>query len=258
MNLAICIALKNRSCLSVPHEDEKATYAHVADRIQLTPSDYLCPSPPIDDNKVYLTPLPNLLSSLVKVKRPTDFWTVIIIDYESTDVDVKQLCEQILGDMIPFYIYTVCGGGPFDRGGGLDLAAQVAQRDGFDSLFFCDADMYITNHYIFDEAARSLAAGKIYYPTCFSYTSHTHERGFWRDSGYGMLFIRTDDYFISDRWKHNKSWGWEDRALHDSFPKEKINRGMGVGLFHQWHPNSLEFKTQEYAVKQMLGRDAVY
>lgn len=255
MTLAICIAVKNRSNLRVIHEDPIQTYKHIESKLQLSPTDDIH-SPIINnDNTISLHLLPNLLHSLVKIHEKTDDWKIILVDYESTDVNMKTLCETILEGKIPYILHIVSD--TFSRGSGLDLAAKIARNQGISSLFFCDADMYFTRRYIFERAYEALANNRIFYPVCFSFTQVDHQRGYWRDSGYGMVFMNTDVYFNSSRWKHNVSWGYEDNDLYKNFSNQNIVRLNCPGYFHQWHPNSIEFKTLEYPIKTYIGRKAV-
>jgi hypothetical protein len=257
MRLAICIALKNRS-YQIVKPDPPGTYDHIRDRIQLTPADLIEPPEMDAEGNIIITPFPTLLRSLARIHRSSDQWTVIVVDYGSTDIDVKHLCELHLGGQIPYAVLTADGSPNFNRGGGLDTAAQVARKLECDTLFFCDADMFFTQRHIFDTAERILKEGSIFYPVCFSYTDPSHQVGYWRDTGYGMVFLRTVDYFLSERWKNNRSWGWEDRKLYESFPPDRIKREWGVGFFHQWHPNSIDFKTKEYEVKTYVKDAAIY
>lgn len=254
MDLAICITVKNRSNLIVQQEDPIATYKHIADKIQLAPTHSHFPPTLNRDGTITLNLLPKMLTSLASIKRPTDTWTIIIVDYESTDFNVEMICKGILID-IPFVVHTERS--TFSRGTGLDIAATIAKERGHQVLFFCDADMYFTRPYIFDRAIEYIKQDKIYYPICFSFTLPSHERGYWRDSGYGMLFIKTETYFNSSRWKHNISWGEEDNNLFKSLPTSSIERSIAIGYFHQWHPNSIDFKTSNYPIKIYAGKSAI-
>jgi len=255
MNLAICISVKNRSNLVVYQEDPIETYKHIADKIQLTPTDSHFPPTLNRDATITLNLLPKLLMSLRMVKTGNDNWTVIIVDYNSTDVNVEAITEQILGGHIRFIVNKAEG--PFSRGSGLHIAAEVSKERGHDSLFFCDADMYFTSHTIFERAAEAIKDGKVYYPICFSFIQPDHMKGYWRDSGYGMMFISTEKYFGTEKWRHNVSWGEEDNAMRRNFSDSEIIRGKAGGYFHQWHPNSFAFKNLEYPVKHYAGRAAI-
>jgi len=255
MDLAICIVVKNRSNLVVYQEDPVETYKHIASKIQDTPCDEHFPPTLNRDATVTLNLLPKLLMSLRMIKTGNDNWTVIIIDYESTDVNVSHIAHQILDGHIRFVVETQKG--QFSRGTGLHLAAEIAKERGHDSLFFCDADMYFTKHHIFDQAKQALEKDKVYFPICFSFTQPDHLKGFWRDTGYGMMFIKTETYCSVEGWQHNISWGEEDNLMHRNFKPEQILRSRAFGYFHQWHPNSIVFKTLEYPVKHYAGKAAV-
>jgi glycosyltransferase involved in cell wall biosynthesis len=255
MDLAICIAVKNRSNLVVYQEDPIETYKHIADKIQGTPSVSHFPPTLNRDATITLNLLPKLLMSLRMVKTGNDNWTIIIVDYESTDVNVHNIAHQILDGHIRYVVKK--HEGQFSRGSGLHLAAEIAKERGHDTLFFCDADMYFTNHYIFERAAEAIKENKVYYPICFSFTQPDHMKGYWRDSGYGMMFISSEKYFGTERWQHNVSWGEEDNAMRRNFSETEVVRGKAVGYFHQWHPNSIVFKTLEYPIKHYAGKAAV-
>lgn len=257
MDLAICIAVKNRSNLIVQQEDPIATYKHIADKIIKLPvnsTNLYFPPTLNSDGTITLNLLPKMLMSLTTIKRPTDNWTVIVVDYESTDFNVEMICKSSL-PTIPYIVHTEKA--TFSRGTGLDIAATIAKEKGHKALFFCDSDMYFTDSTIFDKGQKSLEENKIFYPICFSFTLPSHEEGYWRHSGYGMLFIKTETYFNSSRWKHNISWGEEDNNLFRNFPKSSIEREKVNGYFHQWHPNSMDFKTLNYPIKEYIGKSAI-
>ena len=251
MNLGICVSLKNRSNLIVQQEDPN-TYKFIANKLVIAPS--ITPPPTILPNgDIQLNLLPRMLASLAAIKGD-DSWHVIIVDFGSTDTNINELCKTALND-IPYTIHRESG--QFNRGGGLDMGACIARDLGIKSLFFCDSDMIFTDRDIFLQAKEALQLNKIYYPICFSYTNSNHTHGFWRDSGYGMVFMNTAMYFQTSRWANNITWGWEDRALHDGLDPATLVRTRATGYFHQWHPNSSEFKTKEYTVKQYMGPNSV-
>jgi glycosyltransferase involved in cell wall biosynthesis len=255
MDLAICIVVKNRSNLVVYQEDPIETYKHVESMIQDSPCLEHFPPTLNRDATVTLNLLPKLLMSLRMIKNGNDNWTVIVVDYESTDVNVPNIVHQMLDGHIRYVVHTEKG--VFSRGSGLHIAANLAKERGHDSLFFCDADMYFTKHFIFDQAKEALKKNKIYFPMCFSFTQPDHLKGFWRDTGYGMMFISLEKYFSIQGWQHNISWGEEDNLMFRNFKSEEILRTRAIGYFHQWHPNSIVFKTLEYPVKHYAGKSAV-
>lgn len=255
MTLGICISLKNRSNLIVQQEDSSVMYKHIRNQIIDVPTTTVPSAPTVlPSGEIQLFLLPRMLASLEAIKKNDDNWHVIIVDYGSTDVDLNDLLEKTLVT-IPYTVAVKSE--TFNRGGGLDAGALIAKNLGLDALFFCDSDMIFTDHDLFDQAYEALSDAKIYYPICFSFTTSTHTRGFWRDSGFGMVCMTTEQYFKTDRWKNNITWGWEDRALHDALDPGLLVRKRANGYFHQWHPNSSSFKTKEYAVKQYMGTQSV-
>lgn len=248
MDLAICIVVKNRSNLVVYQEDPIETYRHVASEIQESPCTEHFPPTLNRDATVTLNLLPKLLMSLRMIKTGNDNWTIIIVDYESTDVNVPAIVHQILDGHIRYVVHTEKSA--FSAGSGRHIAANLAKDRGHEAIFFCDADMYFTKHFIFDKAMQTLKEDKVYFPICFSFTHPNHRFGFWRTMGYGMVFIKTNTYFLTEGWWHNSSWGKEDDLMFQNFPLEKVVRARGIGLYHQWHPNSMVFKNLEYPVKQ--------
>ena len=97
MNLAICISVKNRSNLVVNQEDPIETYKHIASNIQDTPSEIHFPPTLNKDGTITLNLLPKLLMSLMSIKEESDNWTVIIVDYCSTDVNVSAVAKGMGG-----------------------------------------------------------------------------------------------------------------------------------------------------------------
>jgi glycosyltransferase involved in cell wall biosynthesis len=257
MDLAICITVKNRSNLVVYQEDPIETYKHIASKIQDTPCLEHFPPTLNRDATVTLNLLPKLLMSLRMIKTGNDNWTIIIVDFESTDVNVQQIAHQILDGHIRYVVHSEKQ--QFSRGTGLHLAAEIARERGHNSLFFCDADMYFTKHFVFDRAKEALENNKVYYPICFSFTQPDHMKGFWRDTGYGMMFCKTETYFSDSviPWQHNIGWGEEDNLMFQNFQEEQIVRSKGLGYFHQWHPNSFIFKNLEYTVKHYAGKPVI-
>jgi glycosyltransferase involved in cell wall biosynthesis len=256
MRLAICVAVKNRSCVIVDEEDSLSFLHHVTEKIQDTPE---C------ETKIYRTTkhqialllLPKMLRSLMKQKKPEDDWVVVVVDYKSTDIDVKAMLEYELGELLPWHLETIEGYEFFDRGGGLAKAAHIADTTfNADAVFFCDADLYFGTRDVFDKAIQSVRKGQFYYPIFLSFTQPDHRRGFYRDTSFGNFACRLEDYKKTEGWYHNISWGWEDRALADSIPAEKKDRDAVRGFYHQWHPFQWEFRVKEYPVKEYIFKGA--
>jgi hypothetical protein len=256
MRLAICIAVKNRSCVLVEPENSLEFVRHVEEKLQDCPQ---CESSILwsKDSKIVLLLLPKMLRSLMHHKKPDDDWVVVVVDYQSTDISIKDMLDHELGNKIPWHLETVTDYPFFDRGGGLAKAADIADtKFHADSIFFCDADLYFSTRDVIDGAIQSTQKGQFYYPIFFSFVLPDHTKGVWRDTSYGNFACRISDYKKTEGWYHNISWGWEDRALADSIPAEKKDREPVLGFFHQWHPLKWEFRVKEYPIKEYIFKDA--
>ena len=258
MKLAFCISLKNRCWNEVEYEDSTPFLKHAEGKIVDSPY----PKPPLKTNgdKLVLHLFPRMLQSLVDIKKPEDDWVIVVTDFESTDHDVGRMMDEILGSSnsgIDWYLYKEKEWPYFDRGGGLKKAAEIAETEyKADALFFIDADLVFYSHQFIDECYAALTNGLFYYPIFFAFADPKHERGFWRDTSYGNFAARVEDYKKTAGWKHNISWGWEDRDLADSIPQEKKYRMEMPGFCHQWHPMKWDFRVSEYPVKEYIFKDA--
>lgn len=256
MRLAFCVAIKNRSCVIVDKEDSLSFLQHVADQV------LDCPELKIDpwmtkDDQVILPLFPKLLQSLVANKQPEDDWVLLVVDYGSSDVNMKEMLEYEVGSKMPWHLETVKDYPFFDRGGGLGKAAEIAEtKFQADGVFFCDADLFFAARDVIDRAIESIQKHQFFYPIVFSFALADHSKGLWRDTGYGIFACLLEDYKKTEGWYHNISWGWEDRALADSIPQDKKDRQKVYGYFHQWHPFQWEFRVKEYPVKRYIFKDA--
>lgn len=256
MRLAICIAVKNRSCIFVDKEESLQFLHHVAEKIEDCSEYTVCPLE-TKQGQLALPLLPRMLSSLMRQKKVDDDWVLIVVDYQSTDVDIQEMLETECGDRLPWHLETVDEYPFFDRGGGLAKAAEIAEtKYQADTLFFCDADLFFASRDVLDRAIQSISNGQFYYPVFFSFVLADHSKGLWRDTSFGNFACSMNDYKKTEGWYHNVSWGWEDRALADSIPELKKDRERVPGFFHQWHPLHWEFRVKEYPVKNYLFRDA--
>lgn len=255
MRFAICVAVKNRSCVIVDQEDSLSFLHHV--EIEDCP-DWKMEPWYTKKNQIALPLLPKMIRSLVSQKTPDDDWVLVVVDYNSTDVDMKQMLEYEVGEKMPWHLEIVEDYPFFDRGGGLKKAFEIADtKFKADAVFFCDADLLFVSRTVFDRAIESVSQNRFYYPIVYSFALPDHTKGYWRDSGFGIFACSTEAYKKTEGWLHNVSWGWEDRALADSIPAEKKDREKVPGYFHQWHPLQWEFRVKEYPMKQFLHQGAV-
>ena len=256
MRLAICVAIKNRSCIIVEKEDSLSFLQHVAQKIQGCPEFRIEPWY-TKQGEIALPLFPKMIQSLVLQKKPEDDWVLVVVDFNSTDVDIKEMLEVEVGDKMPWHLESIKEYPYFDRGGGLAKAVEIAEfKYKTDALFFCDADLFFATRDIFDRAIEVIQEKNFYYPIVFSFVLSDHTQGLWRDSGFGIFACSLQEYKKTEGWYHNISWGWEDRALADSIPEFKKVREMVPGYFHQWHPVKWEFRVKEYPVKEYIFRNA--
>ncbi len=255
MRLAICVAVKNRSCCIVDPEDSLLHLKHV-DTIEECPQ-FARPPWTTKNGQIILPLLPLMIRSLVAQKRPEDDWVLVIVDYKSTDVDMNEMMEVEVGSKMPWHLERVEDYAFFDRGGGLAKAAEIAEtKFQSDAVFFCDADILFASRDVLDRAIQSVSKGQFYYPIFFSFSLADHSKGVWRDTSFGNFACRLIDYKETEGWYHNLSWGWEDRALADSIPDRKKDREKVPGFFHQWHPMKWDFRVKEYPVKEYMFKEA--
>ena len=65
----------------------------------------------------------------------------------------------------------------------------------------------------------------------------TKHRGFWRDTGFGMLCIKAKDFQNLNGFPEYEAWGGEDGALSKKVKKGKLQmvRKRDPGLLHLYH-----------------------
>lgn len=256
MRTAFCVAVKNRSCCVVDPEDSLEHQKHVIHKIKDC-LEYRHDPIITPDGKIVLLLLPVMIRSLLQQKKESDDWVLIVVDYKSTDVNMKDMMEKECGDKIPWHLETVEDYAYFDRGGGLQKGAEIAEKKySADAVFFCDADLEFRSREVFEAMYKSLEAEKFFYPIFFSFSLADHSKGLWRDTSFGNFACLLKEYKKTEGWYHNISWGWEDRALSDSIPLEKKDRQRYDGFFHQWHPLQWDFRVREYPVKQYIFKGA--
>lgn len=240
----------------VDYEDSLSFLQHVAEKIEDCPSLSIQPLV-TQNNQIALPLMPLLLRSLMFQRKPEDDWVLVVVDYGSTDINMKEMMEYEVGTKIPWHLETVKDYPYFDRGGGLAKAAEIAEaKFKADALFFCDADLFFTSHELFDKMYKSLGQGHFFYPIFFSFALADHSKGLWRDTSFGNFATSIENYKKTEGWLHNISWGWEDRALSDSIPEPLKDRMKIEGFYHQWHPLQWEFRVKEYPEKSYLFKAA--
>lgn len=188
-------------------------------------------------NNINLRLLLRCLESLENVKDTFEEFEVIIVDFGSDDFNMSTLAS--LYPKLKIKLITL--NDYFSRGKGLNIGFDNSTND---NLFFCDTDMLFKTRDIFDIAYHHMKNGKAYFPICFDLCDPTHQIGYWRTSGYGMMFINKKLY-NNYKWSEYNSLGKEDNDIWSVF-KENSVRERVKGYYHQWHPPTLEFKNKYY------------
>lgn len=188
-------------------------------------------------NNIELRLLLRCLESLEKVKERFEEFEVVVVDFGSNDFDMSKL--SLLYPNLTIKLITV--NEYFSRGRGLNIGADNSTKD---NLFFCDADMMFKTRDIFDIAYKYMEDDRVYFPICLDLCDPTHQIGYWRTSGYGMVFINKKIYG-KYRWSEYNSLGKEDNDIWSYF-KENAVRDRVDGYYHQWHPPTIEFKNKYY------------
>jgi glycosyltransferase involved in cell wall biosynthesis len=183
----------------------------------------------------------NNIRSLINLIQPSDEWEYIIVDFESTDVNMTEFVETLpKKDNLKFRIITLKE--HFDKGYGLNIGIQYASHD---IVFFSDADMMIKSRELFDDIENFVVKqDKVLFPICWSYSNPQHTSGWKRDSGKGNVVQQKHTVVPYTR---NKTWGGEDdiNYYHYSENKQAYRTFYGENYVHQWHPDG-EFKIMYY------------
>jgi len=157
----------------------------------------------------------NNLNSLISLITPSDSWEYVIIDFESTDVNMQEFIDTLpKKDNLVFKIFTIKD--KFDKGAGLNYASDKMSND---IVFFLDADMMIKTRQLFDDIETFVVKeNKVFFPICWSYKNPDHTSGWKRDGGTGNVI----------QWKHtivpyknNKKWGNEDTVNFYHYKKNE-------------------------------------
>lgn len=193
------------------------------------------------DGKLILTLLLTFLDSLTKIKHIDENIEIVLVDFDSDDYDLTKL-EKIYSELTFVIIKEKSH---FSRGRGLNIGYRVSTKE---NIFFCDADMLLESHELFDVAYIELEKNKVLFPICFGLCEPSHQIGYWRNKGYGMCLVNrkilVDKKFY---WEEYDSLGKEDEDFWNFFNKFDIcSRKKINGYYHQWHPESQEFKNKYY------------
>jgi glycosyltransferase involved in cell wall biosynthesis len=178
----------------------------------------------------------NNLRSLISLIQPSDQWEFVIVDYESTDVNMSEFVDTLpKADNLIFKVFTVKG--TFDKGAGLNYGASLVTNP---IVFFLDADMMIKTRSLFDDIETFVVQqNKVLFPICWSYKNPEHTQGWKRGEGTGNVIQKRETIVP---YVNNKKWGHEDKKNYEHFVKiKKAHRTYyDQGFVHQWHPNEIK------------------
>jgi len=174
----------------------------------------------------------NNLNSLISLITPSDSWEYVIVDFESTDVNMREFIDTLpKKDNLVFKIFTIKD--TFDKGAGLNYASDKISND---IVFFLDADMMIKTRKLFDDIETFVVReNKVLFPICVNYNDPTHSHGYKAPNGKGNV-IQWKNTIMP--YRNNKKWGEEDVINFNYF--EKLGQAYRTcyhnQFIHQWHP----------------------
>ena len=218
-NLSIVVIIKNRTRVPVTAGNERK---HIVLRL-----------------------FENNLDALFRFVGPKDNWELVVIDFGSTDVDMKQFLEGKFAGSKNFVFKLHTLKEPFCKGKGLNIAKTLVSHD---TVLFLDADMIITARTLIDNGLEHVSRHKVYFPICKSFTDYTHSKSWDRETGTGNLMISREHLQLY-RWIEYNRWGSEDVDFYKHFSTENlaVRDNAGGSFFHQWHPDDYAFKNQYHS-----------
>jgi len=237
---SIIIPLKNRTSIAVDYEPIPLRVIERND-ILLSGLQKKHIKRTTDGQRIILDLLLNFLTSLQNIKLEDETFEIVIVDFGSDDYDLNSL--HLRYPLLEFII--IKNEDYFSRGKGLNIGYHHSTKS---NIFFCDADMFLSNRNLFDKAYDELNNNKILFPICFSLCEPSHQIGYWRRSGYGMSLMTRDILETNNfKWSEYDSLGKEDDDFWSFFNKLNVCSRYEInGYYHQWHPESQEFKNRFY------------
>ena len=193
----------------------------------------------VDGRMLY--PLPNCIRALVGALAPQFEAEIVVADFGSDDWPPSQWLGTMAAP-VPTRIIAVEG--DFSVGRGFNVAADHARSD---RLLFLGADMLMSRA-VLDEGHRCLDEGIVYIPLVWSYTNPDHTEGRDRPYGRGNVFMTTAMRAELGPWREFGSHGKSDDVMWQRACRwgGEVKCSKGADFYHQWHPNDLEWKNQNY------------
>lgn len=185
---------------------------------------------------------------------------LVVVDFESEDVDMKSFLDEKLSGIISYKLVSVTGMWSLSQARNIAAASSDA-----DILFFSDADMRFDDGKVIEDAYKFVSEGYAFFPVCWSEANRKDPdivkrlkwkglprdaSGWFRDEGYGLLALSKQDFYKTGGYTHLYKWGKEDDYIHSKVKEiKKIKRGKYKTFVHQWHPHSIEWKNRNYSKK---------
>lgn len=164
-----------------------------------------------------------------------------IADFESDDIQytIEALSQC---NRLQWNITTIRES--YSSGLGLNTAVEKAPTK---LIFLLDADMLVSDQ-LFRRAFEVASEGCAYFPVCWSYRDIWHAEGWWRWEGFGNSALTTDQFNQVGGVRCYNRWGLEDDHFYQDLQSKGIGvvREKGFSFYHQWHPNSLQWKERYY------------
>lgn len=179
----------------------------------------------------------NNIKSLINLILPGDEWEFVIVDFNSTDVNMHEFIESLpKKDNLSFNIIKV-DDEKFNKGKGLNIGLAASK---YNITFCLDADMMVLTRNLFDDIDKYVINdNKILFPICWSYSNPLHTSGWKRDTGKGNV-IQQKNTIIP--YINNVKWGREDDHNFDYYNRNKlaVRTYYEKDFVHQWHPEYIK------------------